>query len=103
MPPTPERVLDALEPVIDPELGASIVDLGLVYSIDVSPEGRVAISFTTTVPECPLTAVIQYGIEQSVGRLKGVTAVEARFVAEPAWNPSMMRPEAYERFTRGED
>jgi len=100
VPPTPERVLEALEPVIDPELGASIVDLGLVYSVDVSAEGRVTVAFTTTVPECPLTSVLQYGIVQAVSRLAGVTSVDAYFAADPPWNPGMMRPEAYQRFAR---
>jgi metal-sulfur cluster biosynthetic enzyme len=98
MTPTADRVLVALEPVIDPELGASIVDLGLVYGVDVAEDGRVVVRFTSTVPDGPLAPVLAHAIVQAVSRLGGVTSVEPVYVAEPAWDPSRMRPEMFERF-----
>ena len=97
MRPTPDALLTALEPVIDPELDASIVELGLVYNIEIDEKGAVLVEFTTTAPECPLAEILQHGIVAALSNLPGVTSVEARLVWEPSWNPGMMRPAARER------
>jgi metal-sulfur cluster biosynthetic enzyme len=88
--PSGDRVRNALLPVIDPELGASIVDLGLIYAIEVSADGRVVVDFTAAVPGGPVISVLEHSIVQAVSRLAGVTSVEARFVTEPPWDPSMI-------------
>jgi metal-sulfur cluster biosynthetic enzyme len=97
LPPTPDLLLTALETVIDPELDASIVDLGLVYGVEIDGDGAVTVEFTTTAPECPLAEILQHGIVAALSHLPGVTGVEARLVWDPPWNPGMMRPGARER------
>ena len=97
MPPVEQNVLNALEPVIDPELGLSIVDLGLVYDVDITPEGAVQVTFTTTTPSCPLGEMIGYGIYRAVSRLSGVTGVSVRLVLDPPWSPDRLSPMAAER------
>jgi metal-sulfur cluster biosynthetic enzyme len=95
--PTEADVLHALEPVIDPELGLSVVDLGLVYGIEISPEGAVHVTFTATTPGCPVTEILAYGIFRAVSALDGVTAVSTELVWEPPWDPSRIAPDALRR------
>lgn len=88
-----ESVLEALENVIDPELGINIVDLGLVYSVRISPDARVEITMTLTTPGCPLHASFAHEIErvlwQSIPDLAGV---DIQLVWDPPWNPIMISP-----------
>jgi metal-sulfur cluster biosynthetic enzyme len=96
--PVPDElhVLDALHEVIDPELGLSIVDLGLVYAVEISPDGDVRVQYTVTAPGCPMSSVIGSGIVQTIGRLPGVREVEADLVYSPPWNPELMSERAME-------
>jgi metal-sulfur cluster biosynthetic enzyme len=96
-PPTEADVLVALEPVIDPELGLSVVDLGLVYDIAISLEGAVHVTFTATTPGCPVTEILAYGIFRAVSALEGVASVSTELVWEPAWDPSRIAPDALKR------
>lgn len=84
------QVLEALRPVIDPELGISIVDLGLVYSVHASDDGVVRVWHTLTAPGCPLGQTISNGILRAISKLPGVTDVEALVVFDPPWNPTMV-------------
>lgn len=87
---TQDQVLNALRQVLDPELHINIVDLGLVYSAEVS-DGRVAVALTLTTPACPLGAQLVDGAESAVWReVPGVESVEVRLVWSPPWRPAMM-------------
>lgn len=99
-PPTEADVLGALAPVIDPELGLSVVDLGLVYGIAISPEGAVHVRFTATAQGCPVTQVLASGIFRAVSALDGVSAVSTELVWEPPWDPSRIVPDALRRLER---
>ncbi len=74
-PVTRDQILDALRPVEDPELHRSIVDLGMVRSIDPAPDGRVTVQVALTVPGCPLRHEIDRRVGTAVGALDGVTSV----------------------------
>ena len=92
---TDEDVREALREVIDPELGVNIVDLGLVYGIDVADAGSVRITMTMTSPACPMRDYLQDLVESSVvGRVPGVGAVTVDVVDEPPWSPDLMSDEA---------
>jgi metal-sulfur cluster biosynthetic enzyme len=95
--PTESDVLDALQPVIDPELGLSVVDLGLVYGVSISPEGTVHVTFTATTQGCPVTPMLAHGIFRAASALHGVTSVSTELVWEPPWDPSRIAPEALKR------
>ena len=83
-------VWDALRAVIDPELGMNIVDLGLVYGVQVR-EGRVHIVITMTTPACPLHAYLTAEINDVVGRrFPDARSVDVELVWEPPWHPDMM-------------
>jgi len=96
--PTEEAVREALRSVDDPEVGISIVDLGLVYRIDVAPE-RVRVEMTMTTPACPLGDLIMDNARRAVGALlpDGVD-VDIELVWEPMWTPDLMSESARQTF-----
>ncbi len=82
---TEEEVKGALSGVIDPELGASIIDLNMVRHIDISDE-QVTVDLVLTAPGCPLANWIIEGARQSVAAISGVKNVEVNVLDEP-WQP----------------
>ncbi len=92
--PLAERITDALRGVIDPELGYNIVDLGLVYRVDITPHGVVRITMTTTTDGCPASAYLKDGAHESARGVAGVAAVDVALTYEPRWTPDMMSAEA---------
>ena len=82
-------VLDTLRGVIDPELGCNIVDLGLVYGVQIDG-GNVRIAMTLTTAGCPMQESIALGVQQALLHLDRVTDVEVDVVWDPPWDPSMM-------------
>jgi len=84
-----ELVREALKNVIDPELRLSIVDLGLVYEVDVS-DSTVKVIYTLTTPACPLGPVIDEQIQDVLGDLPGVQEVVSEIVFSPPWDPRTM-------------
>ena len=96
--PTEERVREALCTVDDPEVGMNIVDLGLVYRIDIAPE-RVRVELTMTSPACPLGDLITDNARRAVGAaLPQHAAVEVVLVWEPPWTPDRMSESARQTF-----
>jgi metal-sulfur cluster biosynthetic enzyme len=91
--PTREEVVDALHQVEDPELGMDIVDLGLLYDVEVDG-AKVKVSYTLTSMGCPAGAMIQEDIDRVVRGLPGVEDVESDLTFEPPWNPDRMSDDA---------
>lgn len=89
---TVDTVRKAIRAVKDPELNLNIVDLGLVYGIDVSEEGDVRIRMTLTSPGCPAGVEIIEGVRAVVGDLEGARSVDVELVWEPYWTPEKMDP-----------
>jgi metal-sulfur cluster biosynthetic enzyme len=90
---TVDDVREALENVIDPELGLDFVELGLVYDIAVEDED-VHITFTLTSPGCPIGPQVSEQMEEFVGELEGVSQVHTKMVFTPAWTPELMSEDA---------
>ena len=90
---TEEDVFEALEEVIDPELGLDFVSLGLVYDVEIEKED-VYVTFTLTTPACPIGPQVSEQMKEFVGDLPGVTAVHPKMVFDPAWSPEMMTDDA---------
>ena len=88
-----EKVLEALKSVYDPELNINVVDLGLIYNVEVSDEADVTITMTLTTPGCPLHDSITTGVRYCVQGLEETRNVEVNLVWEPAWSPEKMTPE----------
>jgi metal-sulfur cluster biosynthetic enzyme len=88
------RVLDALKQVYDPELGINIVDLGLVYDVQVSDEGDVDITYSLTTMGCPIGPLIEDQIRAFLAPVEGVGEIRPELVFRPPWSPELMSDEA---------
>jgi metal-sulfur cluster biosynthetic enzyme len=97
------RIRDALRLVLDPELGVNIVDLGLVYRIDVDG-ARVQIAMTMTSPACPLVDYLKELIASAVHQhVPDVTDVEIVVEWDPPWDPGMMSDQARRQLDGADD
>lgn len=89
-----ERLVEiALRDVLDPEIGRSVVDLGLIYAIEAAPDGTVAITMTTTTRGCPLAGFLKEAVAMAAGAVEGVKSVTVTLTYEPAWEPAMIAAE----------
>ena len=86
---TPELCREHLKAVIDPEIFQNIVDLGLVYGIEVNDDNHVTVNMTLTTPHCPLGPQIIENVEQTL-QAHGASAVTVNIVWEPMWTPDAM-------------
>jgi metal-sulfur cluster biosynthetic enzyme len=91
--PTKEEVVDALRQVEDPELGMDIVDLGLMYDVELE-NGKVKVVHTLTSMGCPVGPMIQQQIDEVVRALPGVNDVEVELTWDPPWTPEKMSEDA---------
>lgn len=91
---TEAEVRDVLRTVIDPELGINIVDLGLIYGIDIDEKQHVHVIMTLTTPGCPLHDSIQTGVYNAVSAIGGIGQVSVNLVWFPPWTPERMSEEA---------
>ncbi len=90
---TQSLISEALRHVYDPELGVNVIDLGLVYDVDVNEDGHVTIEMTLTTPGCPMHESLAEGVGAALQELPGITSGEIRLVWDPPWNPSRMTDE----------
>ena len=91
--PTRDEVIDALRVVEDPELGMDIVELGLLYDVEV--EGpKVHVTFSLTSMGCPVGPLIEQQIQETVAGMPGVGQVESELTWEPPWTPEKMSEDA---------
>ena len=89
---TREEVIEALKKVYDPEIPINIVDLGLVYKVDIMRD-VVHIDMTLTAPGCPLAFYIVSLVKDAVKKISGVKDVEVRLVWDPPWSLDMATEE----------
>jgi metal-sulfur cluster biosynthetic enzyme len=96
--PSAEEVRAVLrDRVVDPELGINVVDLGLIYDIEVE-ENRIVVDMTLTTPACPLAALLPAQVEEVLRERFTGYDVEVNLVWEPRWTPERMSKEAREMF-----
>ncbi len=86
---TEQSVLEQLRQVVDPEVDCNIVDLGLIYNLEIQGS-KVSVQMTLTTPGCPMHESIAGGVKAALLRLPGVTDAEVAVVWDPPWHPSMM-------------
>ncbi|MEK9180802.1 MAG: metal-sulfur cluster assembly factor [Patescibacteria group bacterium] len=89
---TKEQVLKKLQDVVDPELGISIVELGLIYDVK-TKDGNVEILMTLTTPFCPLYSIIKEKIENALKKIDGVNKVSTELSFDPPWSLDRISPE----------
>jgi metal-sulfur cluster biosynthetic enzyme len=87
---TKKQIEKALDTVLDPELGISIVQMGLIYGVDVDPKGNVRVLMTLTTMGCPLSDLITDMVKRTLGEIKGVRSVTVDLTFEPPWTLDKM-------------
>jgi metal-sulfur cluster biosynthetic enzyme len=87
-----EMIRERLRDVVDPELRLSVVDLGLIYAVEIDGP-KVRITYTLTSPACPLGGLIAEQIREAVVEMPGVRAVELNLTFSPPWDPRTMASE----------
>jgi metal-sulfur cluster biosynthetic enzyme len=93
--PTVDDIVEAMKDVVDPELGINVVDLGLVYGVDIAEDNAAVIDMTLTSAACPLTDVIE---DQAASALDGITnGVRINWVWMPPWGPDKITDEGREQ------
>jgi metal-sulfur cluster biosynthetic enzyme len=90
--PTAEAIRKAIRAVKDPELNLNIIDIGLVYDVEVDEAGDVRVQMTLTSPGCPAGTEIIEDVKRVVGDMEGVRSVDVELVWEPYWTPEKMDP-----------
>jgi len=88
---TGEQVTAALQNVLDPELGMSVVDLGLIYGVDVDG-GHVRVTMTLTAPGCPIHDAMSEWVRRAVLDIPGATDAEVTITFDPPWTPDRISP-----------
>lgn len=91
---TKKQLLKQLKNVPDPELGISIVDLGLVYDVKADKKGNVTVLMTLTTMGCPLFELIEEPVRAELGKIKGVKKVTVDLTFDPPWSVEKMSKEA---------
>lgn len=90
---TQKQVEEKLKEVLDPEIGISILDLGLVYEIKIDGDD-VSILMTLTTPGCPMAAMFDQEVIRKVKEIKNVKKVKVEITFDPPWTPEKMTKEA---------
>ncbi|MWD29477.1 SUF system Fe-S cluster assembly protein [Aquicoccus sp. SCR17] len=92
--PLYDKVTEACRTVYDPEIPVNIYDLGLIYTIDITPENDVKIIMTLTAPGCPVAGDMPGWVADAVEPIDGVKTVDVDLTWEPPWGMDMMTDEA---------
>ena len=93
LPITREDVIEAMKDVYDPEIPINVVDLGLVYEVDVTTENSVYVMMTLTAPGCGMGPMIAQHAERRIAQMDGVKDVEVEMVFAPSWSPDLISVE----------
>jgi metal-sulfur cluster biosynthetic enzyme len=91
--PTVDEIREVLHTVEDPGLRMPILDLGLVYGVEIDDQGMVTVDMTLTSPACPIGPMLQGMIYHKLSQLDGVEDVEVNLVWNPPWDPRAMASE----------
>jgi FeS assembly SUF system protein len=84
------RVIEALKTVYDPEIPVNIYELGLIYDVQISPDGEVLVRMTLTAPNCPVAGILPDQVKHKILGVEGVTSANVDLVFDPPWDRSNM-------------
>ena len=87
---TSQQILDSLKQCMDPEIPINVVDMGLIYGVDISTDNKVDIKMTMTTRGCPLHETLVSDVKRYVNKVPGVNGINVEIVWEPAWTPEKM-------------
>ncbi len=89
-----EKIVNVCKNIYDPEIPVNIYELGLIYEIKVSEDGKADVLMTLTTPNCPVAESLPEQVKTEIGYLTGVTAVNLDLTFEPPWDQDMITEEA---------
>lgn len=92
--PLKEKVIEALKTIFDPEIPVNIYDLGLIYELKISDDGKAEILMTLTSPNCPMAEEIPPMVQQKVQEVSGIKEVSVNLTFEPPWDFEKLSDEA---------
>lgn len=87
---TSQQILDSLKQCMDPEIPINVVDMGLIYGVNVNADNKVDIKMTMTTRGCPLHDTLVSDVKRYVNKVPGVNGVNVEIVWEPVWTPEKM-------------
>jgi FeS assembly SUF system protein len=85
-----KQVVEALRTCYDPEIPVNVYELGLIYGVQVDPDGAVSVRMTLTAPNCPAAQELPAQVEAAVAGVPGVTSAKVDVVFDPPWESCMM-------------
>lgn len=88
--PTKDQLFEALMPIQDPEIRIGVVDLGLIYDVEITETGAATVKMTLTTPACPYGEMLVSQVHKAVEEFPGVTEAKVDLVWEPVWDPREM-------------
>jgi metal-sulfur cluster biosynthetic enzyme len=94
---TQQLVMEALKQCMDPEVPLSVVDLGLIYGVDINEKNDVNIRMTMTTRGCPLHDTLVKDVKRYLGKVDDIGNINVEIVWDPPWTPERMSPEAKEK------
>ncbi len=86
---TKQDIYDAISTVIDPEVGFNLVEMGLIYDVELQEEDAVLVTMTLSTPSCPLHEMLLNWTKEAVLKVKGVKTIEVNLTFDPPWTPQM--------------
>ena len=89
-----QEIVFVLKNIYDPEIPVNVYDLGLIYEIDVEPDGTATIRMTLTAPNCPMADQLVEEVHDQVAKVKGINEVSVILTFDPPWDKSMLSEEA---------
>lgn len=89
-----DQIYEVLYTIFDPEIPVNVVDLGLIYDVQIEDAGKVKIEMTLTAPNCPVAGDIVAEVQQKVEAIEGVSDAHIHLTFDPPWNKEMMTEEA---------
>ena len=89
-----EAVIAALRDIFDPEIPVNIYDLGLIYGVEIDPEGSVVVQMTLTTPHCPVAESMPGEVELRICSVPGLRDAEVNLILDPPWDPQKMSDDA---------
>ncbi len=92
--PTKEEIIAVLKPIQDPEIRVGVVDLGLIYDVNIEDDGTVQVKMTLTTPACPYGEMLLAMVHREVEKLENVSSVKVTLVWDPPWDPNEMCSDA---------
>lgn len=100
---TKDEIINALSEVYDPEIPISIVDMGLIYKVNVDSENNTEIDMTMTTRGCPMHSMITFQAQKRVEQIRGIGKVKVNLVWDPPWTPEMISPKIREQMLKGDE